>query len=94
MNQLVIMKKLRWYHRLWHKILTWRGKECYALEVVPTHHRSYSSPYIVQLERTFLCPGCWEYKSWDCGCAHEDPQESRLCDDCWVALKEAGAVHE
>jgi hypothetical protein len=86
MSQLVIVKKLRWYHRLWHKILTWAGRECYACEVLEIQN------WRLELDRMWLCPGCWEYKSWDCGCAHEDPQESRLCDDCWVAAKEA--VHE
>lgn len=80
---LVIIKKLRWYHRAWHHILTFLGKECYACRVIDMR------PWRIELDRMWLCPGCWRYMSWDCGCAHEDPKESRLCDDCWTAMKEA-----
>lgn len=78
----VIIRTVRWYHRLWHQLLTLLGRECYVCEVI-----NYGT-YQLELDQMWLCPGCWEYKSWDCGCAHEDKEESRLCDDCWCARKE------
>jgi hypothetical protein len=80
----VIVKKLRWYHRFLHHILTLLGKECYAYETLA----HVDLPYVLRLGSVWLCPGCWRYRSWDLGCAHEDPEESRLCDDCWCKRKE------
>jgi hypothetical protein len=77
-----LIKKLRWYHRLWHRVLTFLGKECYAYEKIKI------GTYQLEMDSMWLCPGCWKYKSWDCGCAHEDPEESKLCDDCWCERKE------
>lgn len=74
----VIIREMMWYHRLWHKVLTLLGKECYAGEVLK------KDLWRLEIDQMFLCPGCWEYKSWDCGCAHEDPKLARLCDDCFV----------
>lgn len=82
-QQFVFIKKVRWYHRWWHLALTVLfGKECYVCEAIET------GTYQIELDRMWLCPGCLEYKSWDLGCAHEDPEESKLCDDCWCARKE------
>jgi len=33
---------------------------------------------------TWLCPGCGRLVDWEFGCAHDNPEESALCDDCWV----------
>jgi hypothetical protein len=75
----VIFKKLRWYHRLWHTILTLLGKECYAFKLIETR------PWLVELDRVWLCPGCWKYQSWSRGCADDHPE---LCDDCWAERQE------
>lgn len=32
----------------------------------------------------WLCPGCDHVIDWEFGCAHDNPEESTLCDDCWV----------
>jgi hypothetical protein len=77
-KDMVIVKKLRWYHLWWHRLITLLGKEAYACEVVETEN------YCLELTKVWLCPGCGEYKWWDEGCAHEDPKLSRLCDDCFV----------
>lgn len=82
MQELVIIKKLRWYHKTWHRILTFFGKECYACEVVDKEN------YCLEVMRVWLCPGCLRYMGWDRGCAHEDPKEAQLCDDCWCERKE------
>jgi hypothetical protein len=77
-NDLVFIKKLRWYHKVWHRVLTFFGKECYACEVIEVEN------YCLEVMRVWLCPGCGEYVDWDRGCAHDDPKLARLCDDCFV----------
>jgi hypothetical protein len=80
-NDILIIKKARWYHLLWHRILTALGKEAYAWmkdEVIE------QGPYTLVLDHVWLCPGCMRYMSWDRGCAHDDPKLARLCDDCFV----------
>jgi hypothetical protein len=80
-KDLVIITKMRWYHRMWHCLLTLLGKECYACEVIEVEN------YCLEVMRVWLCPGCWRYMGWDRGCAHEDPDEAKLCDDCWCERK-------
>jgi len=82
-DKLVIVRSLRWYHRLWHTILTWMGRECYAGKLEPS--RYHDQQYQLLVNRMWLCPGCGRYVDWDHGCAHEDPKLARLCDDCFCA---------
>lgn len=76
----VIVKKMRWYHHIWNMIKVFLGKEAYCYGVLPNDDRPV---WNLELDAQFLCPGCWEYVTWDMGCAHEDPDESKLCDNCW-----------
>jgi hypothetical protein len=34
----------------------------------------------------WVCPGCDRVMDWEFGCAHDDPEEAAVCDDCWVGI--------
>jgi hypothetical protein len=86
-KRFVVIREVRWYHRLWNRMKTFFGKEAYICEVHDLEN------YHLELVQMWLCPGCKKYVDWDKGCAHEDPKLSRLCDECFVKgghLEEAG----
>lgn len=59
---LVIVRPLRWYHRVWHAINTVFGGESVAYGVLPPDD---DHPWLIQLDEHFLCPRCWEYQTLD-----------------------------
>lgn len=78
-KDMVILRRLRWYHRLWHTTLLLFGKESYACVVFENKDK-----YHLELEQAWLCRGCMKYVDFDHGCDNEDPKLAGLCDDCYV----------
>lgn len=81
MDNLIIIRPLRWYDRVWHRVLLRLGKEPLVHKRVGRGPMGWTEEY----ENLYLCCKCKKYVSWDSGCA-DRPE----CDDCWALTADKG----
>lgn len=80
MTNYYVIKKVGFFRRLFHLILTLVFKREVTVFTRARNIRPHGTAHDNWLRPQFLCPGCRKYQDWDFGAADDWPE---MCDDCW-----------